>query len=377
MSVLEQHGTMIQAMQSQFLQLGQQLANLNSKLTVNQVVQQVPVEVHRDVSGVDCFPQAFSLRADDSFDAYNVQEEDDYLGYVDGEGDDQGLQPEICDMDVVQGATTVLPLFSGTPDLGVGSGGPQAVPISSGSVPNTASPVVDDLDAAFISALFGQNVLDGAPFPEGFAKQLNENLRVRPCDAKVRELVKEIKWPVNVENFKVPEVNKGVAKAMTPIARSIDGKMAQTTMLLSKSLVPLSKMIMDAIQSPHKEIGGYREDLQKVFNILIAGVNYEHNIRKALICNWLKNHVFARFCTWDHPVGSSLLFPDDVLKKCAEEVKKSFNLRGSFRGRGMRRGFQGRGTNRGSTSWYGRGQHNGRSNAPFLGRGPRRARGRQ
>ena len=45
MSVLEQHGAMIQAMQSQFLQFGQQMAALNSKLMVAQV----------DVSCIRCF----------------------------------------------------------------------------------------------------------------------------------------------------------------------------------------------------------------------------------------------------------------------------------------------------------------------------------
>ena len=87
----------------------------------------------------------------------------------------------------------------------------------------------EGLEAALLTALFGQNVLGGGPFPELFAKRLVDILRLRPVDGNVRELMKNVTWPVIVEHFNVLGLHMDVAEALTPSARAVDGRITQNT----------------------------------------------------------------------------------------------------------------------------------------------------
>lgn len=77
------------------------------------------------------------------------------------------------------------------------------------------------------------------------ANILNQSLRRRPSDDKVKVTAAKIKIPNNVDNFKAPVSNSDITKAMTTSGKILDARLARTNGILSKVIVPIARLLSD------------------------------------------------------------------------------------------------------------------------------------
>ncbi|CAC5402911.1 unnamed protein product [Mytilus coruscus] len=96
----------------------------------------------------------------------------------------------------------------------------------------------------------------------GLATSMNQGLRTRVNEDKFKELTKKYDKPANVSSLKVPRVNIGIWKQMTPRNKDVDVKLQRLQNLLSKTACPLMYMMDMFVDKSSKKEGMTREELQ-------------------------------------------------------------------------------------------------------------------
>ncbi|XP_052091631.1 uncharacterized protein LOC127728325 [Mytilus californianus] len=102
----------------------------------------------------------------------------------------------------------------------------------------------------------------GPKINSGLASYMNQGLRTRVNEEKYKDLTKKYDKPANVSSLKVPRVNIGIWKQMTPRNKDVDVKLQRLQNLLSKTACPLMYMMDMFVDKSSKKEGMSREELQ-------------------------------------------------------------------------------------------------------------------
>ncbi|CAC5419005.1 recQ [Mytilus coruscus] len=102
----------------------------------------------------------------------------------------------------------------------------------------------------------------GPKINSGLASYMNQGLRTRVNEEKYKDLTKKYDKPANVSSIKVPRVNIGIWKQMTPRNKDVGVKLQRLQNLLSKTACPLMYMMDMFVDKSSKKEGMSREELQ-------------------------------------------------------------------------------------------------------------------
>ena len=146
-----------------------------------------------------------------------------------------------------------------------------------------------------ISELFSSKEAVGENVNADLAKILERSLRAKPIASKIKDLCGKIKVPKNIKNFKIPETNEDIVKAMTLKVKYLDNNLQRLGTLLMKSLSPIVYFISDSLDS--KPIDKkYVKEFNNSLRLITAALNYTFQLRKDVIRINIQDQALADLC---------------------------------------------------------------------------------
>ncbi|CAC5410278.1 unnamed protein product [Mytilus coruscus] len=163
----------------------------------------------------------------------------------------------------------------------------------------------------------------GPKINSGLASYMNQGLRTRVNEEKYKDLTKKYDKPANVSSLKVPRVNIGIWKQMTPRNKDVDVKLQRLQNLLSKTACPLMYMMDMFVDKSSKKEGMSREELQayavtcrdtyQLFHTCYSEITFR---RRSFIKGDIQPQ-YKGLCDDTTPV-TDMLFGDDIKEKIKE-----------------------------------------------------------
>ncbi|CAG2213825.1 unnamed protein product [Mytilus edulis] len=152
---------------------------------------------------------------------------------------------------------------------------------------------------------------------------MNQGLRTRPNEDKLKELTQKYNKPANVSSLKVPRVNLGIWRQMTTRNKDVDLKLQHLQNLLSKAACPMMYMMDMFLQKSSnqqpitiQEVQSYTVTCKDTYQMLQASFSEITFRRRSFIKGDIQPQ-YKALCDDTTPV-TDMLFGDDIKEKIKE-----------------------------------------------------------
>ncbi|XP_076111605.1 uncharacterized protein LOC143079852 [Mytilus galloprovincialis] len=165
--------------------------------------------------------------------------------------------------------------------------------------------------------------LSGPKINNDLAGYMNQGLRTRPNEDKLKELTQKYNKPANVSSLKVPRVNLGIWRQMTTSNTDVDLKLQHLQNLLSKAACPMMYMMDMFLQKSSnqqpitiQEVQSYTVTCKDTYQMLQASFSEITFRRRSFIKGDIQPQ-YKALCDDTTPV-TDMLFGDDIKEKIKE-----------------------------------------------------------
>ena len=137
--------------------------------------------------------------------------------------------------------------------------------------------------------------------------------------------------PENIPNLGVPRTNSEIWDLLPRGYQVADGATQRIQVMQAHALAALLSIINSIGNGDGGLTEAHLETLTDTTRLIMMAFSSTCQVRKELIRNSL-GQPLAKFCTWDHPVGTDLIFPE-LSKKLKDRDDTQFKLRRRNRSR--------------------------------------------
>ena len=181
-----------------------------------------------------------------------------------------------------------------------------------------------------LKEFFDDEEVKGPKVCEKVGSLINASLRKHPAADRVKKLVEAVKHPENIPNLKIPKTNEELYSCLNFKGKALDGALRKISLLISKALCPILKIVSDTNKKETKPLTEYMEGCNQSIRLLVASFNYLCQARKDIV-KFNSSIPHMNFMSKpEHGTGEEFLFPFELVKKVQEMTKMNKIGKGKF-----------------------------------------------